>query len=212
MRTFKLFALAGSAFLAAALATPALALDPAPNSGQTQIETEFLTGMVPHHRSAVVMANMVLDKGTHAELKTMARHIIDDQQMEIAKMSQWLQDWYGLEPPSGTMMPTSSMSGMMPMLHGRMPDMEAAMKDLNNRSGADFEVAFLSAMSHHHAEAIMMTGPVLMGGHHADLFTLAENIAVSQGEEIRQMDQWLQSWYGVQRPLEDPVMAMPMGS
>jgi uncharacterized protein (DUF305 family) len=78
-------------------------------------------------------------------------------------------------------MPMAGMQGMMPMMHDQMPDMAAGMQDLQTKSGAEFETAFLSDISHHHAMAVMMTGPVLMGGYHADLFTLAENIAVSQG-------------------------------
>jgi uncharacterized protein (DUF305 family) len=55
--------------------------------------------MVPHHRSAVAMAQMALDKATHQELKDMAHSIIDDQNREIDQMTQWLHDWYGAEPP-----------------------------------------------------------------------------------------------------------------
>ena len=66
----------------------------------------------------------------------------------------------------------------------------------------------MSEMSHHHVMAVMMAAPVLMGGYHGDLFTLPENVVISQGQEIRQMDEWLQTWYGLERPL-DP-MAMPM--
>ena len=107
-------------------------------------------------------------------------------------------------------MPMSEMQEMMPMLYGRVSDVDAAMKDLEAESGPDLEVAFVSAMSHHHAMPIAMTGPVLMGDPHADLFTLPEDIAVSPGKEIRQIDEWLEAWYSVQRPLERPVMSMAM--
>jgi len=102
------------------------------------------------------------------------------------------------------------MQDMMPMLHGRMPDMDLAMKSLQSNSGPEFEVAFLSDMSQHHAMAITMSGPVLMAGYHHELFTLAENIVISQGQEIRQMDEWLQSWYGLQLPLDGMAMPTPM--
>jgi uncharacterized protein (DUF305 family) len=200
------------AVLAAAtlLVGPTFAAQPASDPGAAQIETDFLMGMVPHHRSAVAMAQMATDKATHQELRDMAQGIIDDQDREIAQMTQWLHDWYGLDAPAGTSMPMAGMQAMMPMMRGRMPDMDMAMQELQSKSGSDFETAFLSAMSHHHAMAIMMTGLVLMGGHHADLFTLAENIAASQAQEIRQMDDWLESWYGIDRPLDGPMMATTM--
>jgi uncharacterized protein (DUF305 family) len=164
---------AGLAVLAAGLlVTPVLANQPAPDPGAARIETDFLMGMVPHHRSAVAMAEMALEKASHQELKDKARVIIDDQNREIEQMSH----------------------------------MGAGMQDLESRSGAEFEQAFLSEMSHHHAMAIMMAAPVLVGGHHGELFTLAENVVVSQGQEIRQMDQWLQAWYGIERPIDRPMM------
>jgi uncharacterized protein (DUF305 family) len=158
------------------------------------------------------MAQMASEKATHQELTNLAQKIVVDQNGEIEQMRQWLHDWYGMDPPTGTSMPSSGLQGMMPLLHGRMPDMDAGMQDLQSKSGSDFETAFLSDMSHHHAMAIMMAGPVLMGADHADLFTLAENIAISQGQEIKQMDEWLQAWYAIDRPLDRPMMSgsMPM--
>jgi uncharacterized protein (DUF305 family) len=77
-----------------------------------QIETDFLMGMVRHHRSALVMAQMVAEKATHQALKDMAQPIIVNENREIDQMSQWLHGWYGLEPPTGTSMPDA---GMMPL-------------------------------------------------------------------------------------------------
>jgi uncharacterized protein (DUF305 family) len=99
------------------------------------------------------------------------------------------------------------MQDMMPMMHGRMPDMHMAMKSLQSKSGPGFEVAFFTKMSQHHAMAIMMSAPVLMAGSHHDLYTLAENVVISQGQDIRQMNGWLKFWYGLEQPLD--AMAMP---
>ncbi len=177
-------------------------LDPAPDPVVAKLEQDFLQGMIPHHRGAVMMAQMALEKGIHADLKKMAQDIIDSQTMEIAKMSAFLRDWYGLQPPDDQMVPASMMAMMgLPMMHGMMPDMEARLAALQAKSGADFEIEFLSAMVDHHAMAILMAAPVLMSGHHADLYTLAEEIVIAQGREIKQMDEWLNAWYGVQRPV-----------
>ena len=89
----------------------------------------------------------------------------------------------------------------MPMMHGMMMDEDARMKALEEKTGADFDIEFMSAMTDHHAMAIMMAAPVLMNGHHADLLELANNIVSSQGEEIHEMRHWLKDWYGVEQPL-----------
>jgi uncharacterized protein (DUF305 family) len=191
------------------LAGPVHAVGPAPDPGTAQIETQFLTCMVPHHRSAVAMAELGLQKATHPDLKAMAESIISNQEAEIAEMTQWLHDWYGMDPPTGTTMPSACTQAIVPMLHGRMPDMDTALQSLQSKSGAEFDVAFMSDMSQHHGMAILMSGPVLMAGYHPELYTLADNIVISQGQKIGQMDQWLQSWYGLQLPLAATAMPTP---
>ncbi len=187
-----------------------------------------------------MMAEMAVRKATKPELRRLAQQIIDDQRQEIDKMSHFLRDWYGVEPPPGTTMsmeammqtmmgvmgmhmgmgmsmpgstgsmeamPGMDMSGRMatsmPGMPGMsmMPDEMERMRALEAKTGADFDVQFMSAMIDHHAMAVMMAAPVLISGHHADLVTLAENVVISQGQEIRQMDEWLNAWYGIQRPL-----------
>jgi uncharacterized protein (DUF305 family) len=210
MHMKKLLVLLSTLAATAVLAGPAYAVGPAPDPGTAQIETQFLSCMVPHHRSAVAMAQIALPKATHPELKNMAQSIISNQDAEIVQMTQWLHDWFGIDPPAGTSMPTTCMQEMMPMMHGRMPDMNMAMQSLQSMSGSEYEVAFLSDMSQHHGMAIMMSGPVLMAGYHHELFALADSIVISQGQEIGQMDQWLQSWYGLQLPLD--TMATPVAT
>lgn len=205
-------ALAAALVLALGTLTPAAAqtggLDPAPNPTSASLEVEFLQGMVPHHRAAIMMAEMAVQKATRPELRELAQKIIDDQEREIAEMTVWLRDWYGLEPPAGMMMPMESMMEMAPMLHNVMPDMDARMEALMRLSGPAFDIEFMSAMSDHHAMAISMAVPVLINGHHADLVRMAERVVIAQGEEIQQMDTWLDEWYGVRRPLEGPNMVM----
>ncbi len=46
--------------------------------------------MTVHHQSAIEMAKMELDYGTHAEMKTMASKIIEDQEKEIKELQEWL--------------------------------------------------------------------------------------------------------------------------
>jgi len=56
-------------------------------------DTAFITMMIPHHESAVVMAQVALKMATHPEIKQLAQEIIDAQQTEIAQMQTWLATW-----------------------------------------------------------------------------------------------------------------------
>ena len=51
---------------------------------------DFAMLMIGHHQSAIEMAQMELDYGTHEEMKTMASKIIEDQQKEIKDLQEWL--------------------------------------------------------------------------------------------------------------------------
>jgi uncharacterized protein (DUF305 family) len=189
--------------------TPATAQPPVPDfvpdRRQAQLEQDFLMGMIPHHRGAVMMSRMALEKATRPELKELAQKVIAEQAMEIQLMSNYLRDWYGMQPPAGDMMSPEMMREMdMPMMHGTMPSMEAmmrSMQSLETKSGAEFDIAYMSALAEHHAMASMMASSVLVGGYHGDLYKLAARIVKDQGEEIVQLQAWLEQWYGIDRPL-----------
>jgi uncharacterized protein (DUF305 family) len=176
-----------------------------PDRRQAQLEQDFLMGMVPHHRGAIMMSRMALEKATRPELKELAQKVISEQEMEVQLMTNYLRDWYGMTPPAGDMMSPEMMREMdMPMMHGTMPSMEAMMRQmqaLQTKTGSDFDVAYMSALAEHHAMAAMMASSVLVGGYHGDLYKLAARIVKDQGEEIVQLQEWLEQWYGIDRPL-----------
>ena len=188
---------------------PALAqqgrLDPAPDQRVAAIEMDFLMGMIPHHRGALMMSEMALQKASRPEVRELARENIASQTREIGLMTNWLRDWYGMTPPPGTMMPKEIMDRMdMPMMRGLMPGMEEQMermKYLETLSGPAFDVEYMSQLTDHHGMAIMMSAPVLIRGHHAALYELAGGIAKEQGEQIQEMRDYLDRFYGVARPL-----------
>jgi uncharacterized protein (DUF305 family) len=61
-----------------------------------RLEVVFLAQMIPHHQSAIDMANLVPDRAGHQELKDLAKGIIQSQGDEITKMNSWLGSWYSL--------------------------------------------------------------------------------------------------------------------
>ena len=59
----------------------------------TGFDLMFIDMMIPHHQGAVAMANDALSKAEHAEVKALARKIIDAQQKEIGMMTTWKAAW-----------------------------------------------------------------------------------------------------------------------
>ena len=56
-------------------------------------DKEFVRQMLPHHQIAVRMAQMVSERASHPEIRTLAQSIITSQSAEIAQMQGWQQAW-----------------------------------------------------------------------------------------------------------------------
>jgi uncharacterized protein (DUF305 family) len=65
--------------------------------GAAPFDQRFIQAMIPHHESAVVMAQDALQNAERQEIKDLAQAIITAQEGEIAQMKQWLQEWYGID-------------------------------------------------------------------------------------------------------------------
>jgi uncharacterized cupredoxin-like copper-binding protein len=55
----------------------------------------FIDAMVPHHRMAVLMAQVATMRAEHPELQALAETMIDNQQREIEQMQTWRAAWSG---------------------------------------------------------------------------------------------------------------------
>jgi uncharacterized protein (DUF305 family) len=70
-----------------------------PTSSSGDVDADFLLMMIPHHQSAIDMAEVVLEQGDDEETRAMAQAIIDAQEAEIAEMRGMLER-LGVEPPA----------------------------------------------------------------------------------------------------------------
>jgi uncharacterized protein (DUF305 family) len=55
----------------------------------------FINAMLPHHLSALMMAEMAIQQATHPELSAAAQAMFDMQIDEVQTMRTWRADWYG---------------------------------------------------------------------------------------------------------------------
>ena len=63
-------------------------------AGQRPFDRAFLDAMIPHHESAIEMANVALEESEDPEIREIAQGIVDAQEAEIAQMEQWRAEWY----------------------------------------------------------------------------------------------------------------------
>lgn len=56
----------------------------------------FINAMLPHHISALMMAEMMVQSAVHPELAELSQQMVDEQAGEISQMNTWRAEWYGV--------------------------------------------------------------------------------------------------------------------
>ncbi|MCM1966055.1 MULTISPECIES: DUF305 domain-containing protein [unclassified Streptomyces] len=146
-----------------------------------QADVTFAQGMIPHHRQAIVMSDMVESHGASNEVKELAEKIEKAQKPEIDTMTGWLKAW-GEKVPTGFDMGHGDDNSGMP---GMMGDQD--INRLGKAKGNAFDTMFLTMMIEHHEGAIDMAETEKEQGAYGPAKALADSIITSQTAEIAQM-------------------------
>lgn len=194
-------AFAVAAFTAAcssSIARSAVAPAPAGRVAPTRIinpaDVEFMSGMIPHHAQAVVMAGWCKSHGARADVDALCERIVVGQRDEIHLMQFWLRE-RGLDvPPDTATMHKMKMGGMtheMLMPGMLSPEQMAA---LDRARGSAFDRLFLQGMIGHHGGAIDMVNTLLAspGAAQDDLvYRFSADVYADQTTEIERMQKML---------------------
>jgi uncharacterized protein (DUF305 family) len=157
----------------AATASSGLALDRA-----------FAAEMIPHHESAIEMAEIAQDRGESAFVRELAADIVNSQADEIETLTAAETRLANAGVERGSL---------------GLPDHMAGMSgDTDSLKTVDrFDEAFLKLMIPDHEGAVAMSKVLLANGQDPDLKAIAQAILVAQEEEISQM----RSRLGVDAPM-----------
>jgi uncharacterized protein (DUF305 family) len=68
--------------------------DPEALANRDPFDKAFIDAMIPHHQSAIEMAQVALEESDKPRIKELAKNIVTAQQREIEQMLQWRQAWY----------------------------------------------------------------------------------------------------------------------
>lgn len=153
-----------------------------PDAASQPYDLQFIDTMSEHHRSAIEMAKMAVEKSQNPELKSFAQKIFSDQDKENAQLKHWREKWFAGKPMAVNM----EMGGMT----ASMP----AMKKLETPTGKEFDLAFLDAMIAHHTGAVAMAKEARAKAERTEVKTMADQIIKAQEAEIKKMQDWKAAW------------------
>ncbi|HEX8377291.1 MAG TPA: DUF305 domain-containing protein, partial [Pedobacter sp.] len=144
-------------------------------------DIDFAVMMLEHHKGAVEMSKVEVDKGKNAELKAFAQKVIDDQNKEIA----FLQDFISKAAKTTS---SNSADFQKALSHSMMAMMSDKTTIYN-----DIDKDFAAQMIPHHQSAVDMAKAYLQYGKETSLTTLCQNIISSQEKEIGWLKGWLEA-------------------
>src|SRR3954471_3098826 len=180
-----------SAPAAQVAAAPAAQARPAAN----EADVEFMSGMIPHHAQAVVMAGWAPSHGARPDVAILCERIVVGQRDEIAVMQNWLRDRGEAVPDATSTRHKMKMNGMEHemLMPGMLSDEEMAA--LDRARGPEFDRLFLRGMIRHHQGAIDMVD-VLFKAYGAaqdeTIFKFANDVQSDQAIEIDRMQKMLE--------------------
>ena len=161
----------------------------------TDADVEFMSGMIPHHAQAVIMAGWAPTHGARKDVASLCERIVVGQRDEIALMQTWLRDRGEAVPDAASTRHKMKMNGMEHdmLMPGMLTDEEMAA--LDRARGPEFDRLFLLGMIKHHQGAIGMVDVLLKAYGAAQdetVFKFANDVQADQSIEIDRMEKMLE--------------------
>ena len=69
-------------------------MDPGDLADQNPFDKAFIDSMIPHHASAIEMAEVAREETDNPRVEKLATNIVEAQKREISHMKQWRERWY----------------------------------------------------------------------------------------------------------------------
>jgi uncharacterized protein (DUF305 family) len=158
-------------------------------------DVDFMSGMIPHHAQAVIMAGWAPSHGARKDVAILCERIVVGQRDEIALMQTWLRDRGQPVPDAASTRHKMTMNGMEHemLMPGMLTDEEMAA--LDRARGPEFDRLFLLGMIKHHQGAIDMVD-VLFKSYGAaqdeTVFKFANDVYADLSIEIDRMNKMLE--------------------
>lgn len=149
-------------------------------------DVAFVQDMIVHHAQAIEMTALVPDRARREDVKGIADRIADTQGPEIDMMNRWLERY---DKPVVVPDEPGRHGGHGGVEHADMPGMasEEQLRELRDAHGEAFDTLFLRLMVAHHQGALTMVEQVRKAGVNVRAQEIADDVAVTQTDEIHRM-------------------------
>ncbi|WP_033438613.1 DUF305 domain-containing protein [Saccharothrix sp. NRRL B-16314] len=149
----------------------------------SEADLKYVAMMIVHHKQALEMSALAAERAQNQTVRGLASRIHDTQGPEIGAMEQWQRQYAESAPGHGHNAELPDVS------HESMPGMATAeqMAALKAATGAEFDRLFLQLMIAHHEGAVTMAIEVLSSGTDVRVEEMANDVAVSQTDEVERM-------------------------
>lgn len=141
------------------------------------IDADFSRMMSTHHKGAVEMSELLLEKGNNQDLKAFAQKVIEAQNTEIGLMEKF----------TGQTEPSADHQAFQQDLNRSM----SAMMDQNIPIHNDIDQDYAQQMIPHHQSAVDMAKVYLKYGKEPELLKLCIEVVKTQTAEIEHLKDWL---------------------
>jgi uncharacterized protein (DUF305 family) len=179
--------------------TPGAETDPPPRPDlvrqpYSDADVDFMSGMIPHHAQAVLIAGWAKSHGARADVQILCERMVVAQRDEIDFMRTWLRDRGKPVPAADAAYHRMTMNGVVHdmLMPGMLTPEDLAR--LHAARGAEWDRLFLTFMIRHHEGALKMVDD-LFNAYGAlqddDVYKFASDLYADQTIEIERMEQML---------------------
>jgi uncharacterized protein (DUF305 family) len=154
-----------------------------------ELEITYLAAIIPHHRSAVEMAELELRRGTDARVRATAEGILTGQRLQLVELTHRLHQWYGLTPKQAREKAPEEAREEIDALES---DTRARVEELRRTpAGKGFDAAFVRRVIPHHSAGIVQSLEAQARAVHPELREAARTGISAQQAEIDDFRAWL---------------------
>ncbi|HJR61094.1 MAG TPA: DUF305 domain-containing protein [Vicinamibacterales bacterium] len=160
----------------------------------SQADVDFMSGMIPHHAQAVLIAGWAGSHGASPEVRTLCERMVVGQRDEIEFMRNWLRD-------RGETVPAADATHHRMKMNGKEHDMlmpgmltPAELAQLDKARNVEWDRLFLTFMIRHHEGAIKMVDDLFESYgalQDEDIYKFASDMYADQSIEIERMQKLL---------------------